>query len=326
MSQFHFEHLTPDFMLDALWHYGFDVASGLLPLNSYENRVYQFKDQDRKNWVVKFYRPERWSLAQLQEEHQFVAELVAAEIPVAQAVQRDAEYVLPYQGSYLAIYPSLGGRQFEPDQDEHLLQTGALLGRLHQVAAGKGFQHRPEFSAAQMLGQSSDVLLNSGFIPKTLEREFSAVLQQLQQKAGQLYRPERQIRLHGDCHPGNLVWANEQVMLLDFDDCRMGPAVQDLWLLLHGDRAEQQMQLGLLLDEYEQFCDFAAKELTLIEPLRAMRQVSYMAWLAQRWDDPAFARHFPWFSSSEYWQQQLKVLDEQLKRCGEPPLSLMPQW
>lgn len=326
MSHFHFDHLTPDFMLDALWHYGFDVSSGLLALNSYENRVYQFKDQDRKNWVVKFYRPERWNLAQLQEEHAFVEELANAEIPVAQAVQRDGEFVLPYKGSYLAIYPSLGGRQFEADQEEQLAQTGALLGRVHQIAKKKSFTARPQMSVHTDLKQNADLLLNSGFVPERLAGEFGQIFTELERKVSTLYKPQKHIRLHGDCHPGNLLWVNEQVMLLDFDDCKLGPSVQDFWLLLHGDRFEQQIQLSLFLEEYEQFTDFVAKEFMLIEPLRAMRQVAYMGWLAKRWGDPAFLKSFPWFESPDYWLQQLRVLEEQLKRCDEPPLCLMPQY
>lgn len=326
MSTFDFSTLSPDLMLDALFHYGFDVSSGLLQLNSFENRVCQFRDDDNKRWVVKFYRPQRWSLEQLNEEHQFVRELADIEVPVAEAVERDGQQVLSYGGFYLSVFPSRGGRTLEPDNENQMLQLGRFLGMLHQVGAARPFLHRPTINHQTFLLDSQQSLLQSGLIPPSLEKDYQAMMQQVCDKVGPLFKPEKIRRIHGDCHIGNLLWHDDRALLLDFDDSRNGPAVQDLWLLLSGDRAEQTYQLSLLLEEYEQYCDFDHKELRLIEPLRAMRILSYMAWIAKRWSDPAFPKNFPWFSTDQYWQQQLRALDEQLKFCDQSPLSLMPQW
>lgn len=328
---FDFSTLQPDVILDALHHYGLDVSSGLLPLNSYENRVYQFSayrdgaNQPQK-LVVKFYRPERWTLAQIAEEHQFAFELAEADIPVVAPLRFANDSVLTYQGFYFAVFPSRGGRTLEVDNDEQLALLGRFLGRLHQVGQKQLFSTRPTLSIASHLQDSQQILTELPLIPAYLRAAFDTNLQQVITEAAQQYQPKRVIRLHGDCHAGNLFYTGESPFFVDLDDCRNGPAMQDLWMMLSGDRQQQRYTLELMLEEYEQFCSFDVTELKLIEPLRAMRMVHYMAWLAKRWQDQAFVMNFPWFATDKYWEQQCLALKEQLALLQQPALSLMPEW
>ncbi|MEE2024287.1 MULTISPECIES: serine/threonine protein kinase [Alkalimonas] len=327
MSAFCFADLTPDAVLDALEHIGFVIHSGLTPLNSYENRVYQFigelpEQPEIQRWVVKFYRPQRWSHAQLQEEHDFTYELLAADVPVVAPIKLAGQSVLPYTGGYFALFPSRGGRTLETDNEEQLAQLGRFLGRLHQVGQSKVFQQRPSFSTDSHLLQSRQVLQQCPHIPAHMHNAFFTVLDQVITEATALYQPRQLIRVHGDCHAGNLFIDQQGPFFVDLDDCRMGPAIQDLWMMLSGERADQLLYLDIMLEEYQQYCDFNPAELKLIEPLRAMRIIHYMAWLARRWDDPAFAMNFPWFATDKYWEQQALVLKEQLFQLRQPPLSL----
>lgn len=324
-APFDFSTLTPDLILDACQHYGFYAESGLLALNSYENRVYQFKADDGKRYVVKFYRPERWTKEQIQEEHQFAFELVEAEIPVVAPIQVDGESVLPYQGFQFGIFPSRGGRTLELDDPEQMAQLGRFLGQLHQIGQAKPFVHRNKLSLDSHLRQSSDFLLQFDGLPAHHADDLRQIFTQLFTLCQTLYRPQKNIRVHGDCHLGNLFF-NEQPFFVDLDDCMQAPAMQDLWMLLGAEAQEQQLNLATLMDEYQNFCDFSYSELALIEPLRAMRQVHYMAWLAKRWGDPAFPLHFPWFNSENYWQQQKVILQQQIFRLQEPALSAYPNW
>ena len=329
MSDFCFADLTPDTVLDALEELGMAIDSGLTALNSFENRVYQFRGElagypEIQRWVVKFYRPERWSLQQLQEEHDFTRELLAADVPVVAPVSLDGQSVLPYAGGYFALFPSRGGRSLETDNEEQLAQLGRFLGRLHQVGKSKAFQYRPTFSVETHLHQSRQVLLQCPQIPSHMHTAFFTVLDQVIAEAAKQYQPKALIRVHGDCHAGNLFTDQQGPFFVDLDDCRMGPAIQDLWMMLSGERADQLLYLETMLEEYQQYCDFNPAELKLIEPLRAMRMIHYMAWLARRWDDPAFAMNFPWFATDKYWEQQTLVLKEQLFQLHQPPLSLQP--
>lgn len=323
---FHFAQLQPEILLDALQSYRIQPESGLLALNSYENRVYQFRAEDQQRYVVKFYRPERWTAAQISEEHQFCRDLQQAGLDIIAPLQFDGQSLLQYQHYSFAVFPSKGGRAFSAEQDEHWEQLGSLLGQIHQTSAGQSFRHRPLLNITTDLQQAIPELLSSPLLPVSLHDAFAVVTAELLQTIRQLRLPEpTSIRLHGDCHAGNIL-ADQRLFLLDFDDCLQGPAVQDWWMLLSGDEMEQRIQLEILAEQYQNFTDFNQSELALIEPLRCRRQILYMQWLAKRWPDPAFPLHFPWFATEDYWQQQLVQLKLQQQRLQQPALRLYPDY
>ncbi|XOV79769.1 MAG: serine/threonine protein kinase [Aestuariibacter sp.] len=321
MSQFSFSDLGPDLILDAIESTGIVVDSGLLALNSYENRVYQFKDVEQQRFVVKFYRPQRWSDAQINEEHQFTLELEEHEVPIAAPILLNNTTLNHYQGYAFAVFPSVGGRQFEVDNLDQLEWMGRFIGRIHAVAGSEPFAHRLAITPERYLHESKEQLQQGDLIPTELTTAFFTILDQVISIAAQQYQESQQIRLHGDCHPGNILWRDGPTFV-DMDDCCMGPAIQDLWMMLSGDRQQQQLQMQTLVEAYEEFCEFDNRQLKLIEPLRAMRQVHHMAWLQKRWSDPAFPRAFPWFAEPKYWEQQILSLKEQLSALNEPPLSI----
>lgn len=322
---FNFDALTPDFMWYALESIGVRAESGLLALNSYENRVYQFTDEDRKRFVVKFYRPQRWSREQIQEEHDFSNELVENEVPIAAPLSINGETIHEYQGCLFTLFNSEGGRQFEVDNLEQLEWVGRFMGRIHQVGAQKNFIHRPTIGLEEYVYQPRKLLQSSTFIPAHLENAFFSDLDLLISQIEAHWQPSETIRLHGDCHPGNILW-RDGPMFVDLDDARNGPAIQDLWMLLNGDRQDKMMQLDVLLEGYQEFGDLPNDQLKLIEPLRGLRMVHYMAWLAKRWHDPAFPQAFPWFNDAKYWEGQVLGFKEQIAALNEKPLSLQPQW
>ena len=323
-ANFHFGQLHPETLLDALQSYQILPESGLLALNSYENRVYQFKAQDQQRYVVKFYRPDRWTAAQIDEEHQFCRDLQQAELDIIAPLQFDGQSLLQYQQYSFAVFPSKGGRAFSAEQDEHWEQLGALLGQIHQTGAGKQFQSRLTLNIQQELQQAIPQLLQCPLLPASLKPAFELVTQQLLRTLQQLALPKVQsLRIHGDCHAGNIL-SDRQLFLLDFDDCMQGPAVQDWWMLLSGDEMEQRIQLEILSEQYQNFTNFNQSELMLIEPLRCRRMLLYMLWLATRWADPAFPLHFPWFATEDYWLQQLAQLKLQDQRLQQPALRLYP--
>ncbi len=325
-AQFSYQDLTPDTILNAIESLGIFPESGLLALNSYENRVYQFRGEGSSRYVVKFYRPNRWSKAQIQEEHDLAFELVESEVPMVAPLKFDGESLLEYQGYLFALFPSVGGRQFEVDNLEQLEWVGRFMGRAHQVCTGKSFQHRPDINIQEYMLDARDFIRQGTFIPRYIETSFFTVLDLIIDETRERFTDNySSIRLHGDCHAGNILWQDGPVFV-DLDDCRMGPAVQDLWMMLSGDRNDQLVQLDVLLGGYEEFSSFKSSELALIEPLRAMRMVNYMAWLARRWTDPAFPHNFPWFNTDKYWEQQILHLKEQVSVLREPPLSLTPQF
>ena len=313
--------LTPDVIIDALSSIGIHVDTGLMALNSYENRVYRFNSDADGPLVVKFYRPERWTLAQIQEEHKFLFALAAAKVRVATPVQREQSSVFVWQDIPFAVWPAVRGRSFETDNLDQLTALGEQLARLHQVGEHFTLNARPTLSAEQVLTHAQQVLEQEAIMPNKLRNEFFSQLSALNSKASQLYQPQQQLTIHGDCHGSNILW-QDGVWLVDFDDCRQGPAVQDLWMMLSGTRQEQLLQLDALLSGYEEVREFNNTELALIEPLRAIRMVNYMAWLATRWSDPAFPANFPWFNTEDYWLQQTKVLAEQRQALDTAPLSL----
>jgi Ser/Thr protein kinase RdoA (MazF antagonist) len=324
MTKFDFSGLGPDLILDAIESLEIRVESGLLALNSYENRVYQFMAEDKRRYVVKFYRPQRWTELQINEEHQFSLELASHDIPVVAPLMANGNTLHDYQGYYFALFPSVGGRQFEVDNLEQLEWMGRFIGRLHAVSKSVKFEHRPTLTVEEFLIEPLNQLKKNALIPDYLNSPFFAILEPVVKKASELYRatPTDNIRLHGDCHPGNILWRDGPTFV-DLDDCRNGPAIQDLWMMLSGDRQQQTLQLDTLIKAYQEFAEFDKEQLKLIEPLRAIRMVHYMAWLNKRWQDPAFPQAFPWFADGKYWEQQILALKEQLSALQESPLVLL---
>ncbi|MCQ8849930.1 serine/threonine protein kinase [Alteromonas stellipolaris] len=321
MKDFSFSGLDPDTILDALETQGIFLQSGLLALNSYENRVYQFQADDNKRYVVKFYRPARWTDAQILEEHSFAQELADSEIPIVAPLALNGK-TLHHHGDYrFTVFPSVGGRQFENDNLDQLEWMGRFIGRIHRVSQAKTFKQRPDIDTQSYLDEPRQVLENSTLLPSHLKTAFFAILNPVITAASSAYKATDVIRLHGDCHPGNILWRDGPTFV-DLDDCRMGPAIQDLWMMLSGDRQQQLLQLDTLIEAYEEFQPFNTNQLALIEPLRAMRMVHYMAWLSRRWEDPAFPRAFPWFADDKYWEGQILALKEQLSAMQEAPLKL----
>lgn len=320
-----YANLTPDFMLDAIESIGIYPTSGLMALNSYENRVYQFTADDELRYVVKFYRPARWTTEQIIEEHQFSIELAQAEIPVIPPLVLDGATLHQYNGFLFALFECRGGRQFEVDNLDHLEWVGRFMGRIHKVGQTKKFSHRLTLNSDNYLVKPQQFLLQYAEIPDYLRQAFDTALNMLveltQQQLSDIGTVAQQ-RLFGDCHPGNILWTDDGPHFVDLDDSVNGPAIQDLWMMLSGDRNAQMMQLEVLLEGYGEFCEFDTNELKLIEPLRAMRMVNYMYWLAKRWDDPAFPHNFPWFNTPQYWEQQVLAIKEQIAQLQEPPLTL----
>ena len=329
-----FDRLTPDVVLDALASVSLYGDGRLQALSSYENRVYQVQLEDSTAVVTKFYRPGRWSEAQILEEHAFAAELMAAEVPAVGPLVLHGATLHHFGGFAFSVSPRRGGRAPELDEEEVLEWIGRFLARIHNVGAVRPFTARPTLDVT--LGTAArDWLLARQAIPLDVQADWQrvcdAALARVAREPGLAAGAAdevRRLRLHGDCHPGNILWtpvdapaaAGPGPHFVDLDDARMGPAVQDLWMLLSGERAQRTHQLSCLLDGYEQLRDFDRRELALIEPLRTLRLIHYSAWLAQRWDDPAFPLSFPWFGSSDYWRGQVQQLDEQLEAMEEPPL------
>ncbi|WP_026376316.1 serine/threonine protein kinase [Aestuariibacter salexigens] len=319
MTDFTFSGLSPDLILDAIESLDVRVNSGLLALNSYENRVYQFIAEDNKRYVVKFYRPQRWSDEQIAEEHDFALELASHEIPIVAPLALHGRTLHHAEGYRFVLYPSVGGRQFEVDNLDQLEWMGRYVGRMHKVAQRQSFQYRPAIDIHAYIDEPLLVLRHNDLIPTSLQQAFFAIAEPLCNAVREQYQTANTQRLHGDCHPGNILW-HDGPQFVDLDDSRSGPAVQDLWMMLSGDRQQQQLQFDTLIEAYEEFSDFDTAEVRLIEPLRAMRMIHYMAWLTNRWQDPAFPRAFPWFADDKYWEQQILALKEQLAALQEPPL------
>jgi len=325
-SAFNFQALSPDLILDALESVGLIAESGLTALNSYENRVYQFLGEDRKRYVVKFYRPERWTEEQIHEEHQFSLDMADAEIPAVAPLSINENTLHHYQGYMFTVFPSVGGRQYEIDNLDQLEWVGRFLGRIHQVGNESLFTARPTIGLDEYLVRPREVLAQCPLIPKSLREPFLSATDQLIRTTGDYWHTDWQpLRLHGDCHPGNILW-RDGPLFVDMDDARNGPAIQDLWMLLLGDQCEQRLQFDILLEAYGEFADLDTRELSLIEPLRAMRMVYYLAWVARRWEDPAFPRSFPWMQDEDFWRSQIAAFTEQVKKLQAPPLQLMPMY
>jgi Ser/Thr protein kinase RdoA (MazF antagonist) len=313
--------LTPEFVLDALDAVGIHGDGRLLALNSYENRVYQVWRDDAPPVVAKFYRPGRWSDAAIDEEHAFVLELAEREVPVVPPLAIDGRTLHRRDAHRFAVYARRGGRAPELDRDDVLEWIGRFLGRIHVL--GGRFEQRPTLDIAAFGEQPRSFLLDNGWVPPDLAEVYAGVSAQALDhvrwafdRAGDVTA----LRLHGDCHAGNVLWTDDGPHFVDFDDARNGPAVQDLWMLLSGDRRDMGRQLGHVLDGYERFRDFDRRELHLVEALRTLRLLHYSAWIAQRWEDPAFPAAFPWFGGQRYWQDRILELREQVALMDEAPL------
>ncbi len=319
-----YERLQPGLMLDAVEAAGYRPDGRMLALNSYENRVYQVGTEAGPTLVAKFYRPQRWGREAIAEEHAFAVELRDHEIPVvAPLADASGNTLHEHAGFYYAIYPRQGGHWPELQSQQDLGRMGRFLGRMHAVGAVRSFNHRPSLSTREYGADSVSFVLEHGFVPAELTHAYGTLCADLLLAVDAAFdRAGRYpvIRLHGDCHPGNVLWTDAGPHFVDLDDACGGPAVQDLWMLLSGGREDMTVQLGALLDGYSQFHDFDPRQLHLIEALRTLRMLRYSAWLARRWDDPAFPRNFPWFAQPRYWEQQILALREQAALLSEPPL------
>jgi Ser/Thr protein kinase RdoA (MazF antagonist) len=324
-----YEVLTPDVVLDALATIGLHGDGRLQGLSSYENRVYQVWLDDpiagNDQVVVKFYRPNRWSDAAIAEEHAFAEELEAAEVPAVAPLRIEGQTLHHHGGFAFSVSPRRGGRRPELDDEAVLEWIGRFLARIHTVGAARPFRERPRLGLQEFGTDARDWLLQHQKVPLDVEAAWrttcAAALAAVEQAFGADGGDARVLRLHGDCHPGNILWTPDHgPHFVDLDDARTGPAVQDLWMLLSGERVQRQRQLGALLDGYEQVRDFDRAELALVEPLRTLRLIHYSAWLARRWDDPAFPATFPWFGTSDYWKGQIQMLEDQLEAMAEPPM------
>jgi len=316
--------LTPDRILDALDSVELHGDGRLLALNSYENRVYLVNLEDAPPIVAKFYRPLRWTDEQILEEHAFVAELADREIPAVAPLMHGGATLHHFENFRFTAYPKCGGRTPELDDPATLEWMGRFIGRLHAVGALERFATRPALDVASFGDEPRAFLLAHDFIPADLLEAYRTVsamalagVRHAFARAGDV----KTLRLHGDCHAGNVLWTSDGPHFVDFDDARMGPAIQDLWMLLSGDRVSMTRQLSDVLSGYEDFHDFDRRELHLVEALRTLRLIHYAAWIARRWDDPAFPAAFPWFNTPRYWQDRILELREQIAAMDEAPLD-----
>ena len=316
--------LSPDVILDALESVGIEPSGSILALNSYENRVYQI-GTETGFVVAKFYRPARWSDQAILEEHDFSIELFDEEIPVVPPLELGGTTLNEHQGYRFAVFERRGGRWPELGTSDERQWMGRFLGRIHAVGAVRAFRHRPELSIERLGAEPVDELLASDWLPGHLVSSYESITDDLLTAIEQRFAevsPIAEIRIHGDCHRGNVLWTDDGPHFVDLDDCVNGPRVQDLWLFLSGSRDEMAAQLADLLEGYTQFSSFDVRELHLIEPLRTLRMLHYSAWIARRWSDPAFPRAFPWFADNKYWEEHVLALREQRALLDEPALPI----
>jgi Ser/Thr protein kinase RdoA (MazF antagonist) len=316
-----YANLDPSLILDAIESVGFRCSGSLFALNSYENRVYQVGIDDELPLIAKFYRPHRWTNEAILEEHKFSLELVEHEIPIiAPLVSATGHTLHEHKGYRFALFPRKGGRALELENLEQLEWMGRFIGRLHAVSACTPFKHRPKLDAESQGYIPYRYLINHDFIPSYLKDSYCRTIETVLQKVDESFRRVGQmdyIRLHGDCHAGNVLWSDNGPHIVDLDDSLMGPAIQDIWMLLSGNENQMALELNLILRGYREFHDFNSRELKLVEALRALRMIQYSAWLATRWEDPAFPLSFPWFNTPHYWQEQLQNLNEQSNLLDE---------
>ncbi len=328
-----YSRLDPNTIIDAVESLGYLSDARLLALNSYENRVYQIGIEDSVLLIAKFYRPHRWSDQQILEEHQFSTELAELDIPVIpplylkQADTGQTNSLFYFAGYRFSLYQCHGGRAPELTNLDHLYRLGKFMGRIHSVGKSRPFQHRPTLSIDSFIIRPHQYILDNNFLPDLYIPSYKAIVADILEHVESKYaqcQPDI-IRLHGDCHPGNILWTDDGPHFVDFDDSRNGPAIQDLWMLLSGEPHEQKIQLREVLEGYKEFCDFNPAELNLIEALRSMRIIHYAGWLAKHWNDPAFPKAFPWFNTETFWGEHILQLKEQLAALQNPPLQVYPQ-
>ena len=320
-----FAELSPDAVLEAVEATGRLTDARMLALNSYENRVWQVGIEDGEPVIVKFYRPDRWSDAAILEEHAFTAELAALEISAVPPLVDDGVTLHRHGGLRYAIYPRRGGRAPDPGDPEALEILGRYLGRIHAVGAVRPFEHRPRLSVQEFGHACRSWLLSSDLVDPSVRQTYDSVTAQLLERIEANFPPLDDfagLRLHGDCHLGNVLWRDDVPHFVDFDDARTGPAIQDLWMMLSGERSERVGQLLDLLEGYEEFMDFDPRELVLIEPLRTLRLIHHAAWIGLRWHDPAFPMAFPDFDTPRFWSAHVLALREQQAALEEAPLAL----
>lgn len=326
MTTHPYDRLTPDMIIDAVESAGYLSDARLLALNSYENRVYQVGIEDSTPLIAKFYRPERWSEAQILEEHRFSLELQDAEISVVAPMVNDQGATLhTFEGFQFALFLRRGGYPPELDNLDNMLVLGRTLGRIHAVGRAGQFKVRHSMSVQRMLSDSRALLLEN-FIPRDLVPAYESLTADLEQQVRSVFsevQPEDFIRIHGDCHVGNILWRDNTAHFVDFDDCCAAPAMQDLWMFLNGERHDRQLQLSELVEGYSEFCDFDPRQIRWIETLRTLRLIHYAAWLGRRWEDPAFPRSFTWFNTERYWADHILELREQMSALQEEPLQLL---
>lgn len=319
-----YEQLTPEVIMAAVESVGGFCDGRILALNSYENRVYQVGMEGAAPLIAKFYRPQRWSDAAIEEEHAFAHELFAEEIPVVPPLRFDGVSLLRHDGFRFALFERRGGRWPELGTQQEREWMGRFIGRIHMVGRRREFEHRECIEIQRMGDDARDYLLKQQWIPDHLRPAYESVSADLLDIISDVFMAADSvtgIRLHGDCHRGNVLWTDDGPHFVDLDDCVMGPAVQDLWMLLAGTPAEMGEQLKRLLEGYERFSPFNRRELALVECLRSLRMIHYSAWLARRWNDPAFPAAFPWFAEARYWENQILALREQMAAIEEGPLS-----
>ena len=318
-SQEDFSNLVPDVILDAVESLDFWTDARIYPLNSYENRVYQVGIEDSTPLIAKFYRPQRWNEAQIQEEHDTLLTLAEAGLPVAAPLQVQGKSLFRHQGWHFCLTPRLIGQHPEAENLDQLFQIGELIGQLHQHLGEQPFQHRPSVSPVEQIKQAAKDVIKSGKLPNKLQSRYQdSITKSLNLCESQIqhYWPQALRPIHGDSHRSNLLMVNNEFHLLDFDDCQNGVAIQDLWLHLT-DLSQSRQQLSELIEGYESYTQFDTKQLALIDVFKVSRIIGYAAWLSNRWQDPAFAKAFPWFASEEYWLNHLNELDACHKEWGQ---------